>query len=76
MGTLPLGYALDLCGLLGATGDRRFERAVVRLHGRVVTQRAVATIADSQLLLGLFAGRSADQEAALVDEVARRFRLR
>jgi hypothetical protein len=51
MGALPLGYALALCRLLGEAGDGRYERAVVRWHGRFVVERGVTRISESQLLL-------------------------
>ena len=53
MEQLPLGYALDICCLMAAKNDPRFERAVVRWHGRFVLEREVDRLAESQLVLAV-----------------------
>jgi hypothetical protein len=77
MGTLPLGYALDLCRLLGESGDPRFERAAVRWHGRFVVERGITTVAESQLLLAAVAdlpnGRG--EVTALIRRIATEHRI-
>ena len=56
MGKLSLGHALALCQLFAEADDPRFERAAVRWHGRLVLERRVVTLADSQLILAALVG--------------------
>jgi hypothetical protein len=53
IGQLPLSLALDLCCLMAAQNDPRFERAAVRWHGRFVVERGVDRLSESQVVLGL-----------------------
>lgn len=48
-----LGQALNLCRLLAAHNDPRFERAAVSWHGRFVIERGVDRLAESQLVLAV-----------------------
>lgn len=74
MGGLQLGYALDLCRLLAAERDPRFERAAVRWHGRFVVERGVDRLAESQLLLAVISELPAniDEIEAALRRIARR----
>jgi hypothetical protein len=73
MGSLPLGYALALCRLLGEASDARFERAAVRWHGRFAVERGVERISESQLLLSALAELpgGADEVSAVIRRIAR-----
>jgi hypothetical protein len=53
IGQLPLALALDLCCLMAAQNDPRFERAAVRWHGRFVVEQGVDRLSESQVVLGL-----------------------
>ena len=74
MGGLQLGHALDLCRLLAAEEDPRFERAAVRWHGRFVVERGVDRLAESQLVLSALAvlPENIDEVEVALRRVARR----
>jgi len=74
MGGLQLGHALDLCRLLAAQDDPRFERAAVRWHGRFVIERGVERLTESQLVLASLA--ELPQGVGEIEEVLRRISRR
>jgi hypothetical protein len=74
LGQVSLADALDYLELLAAVRPDRFDRAAVRWHGRLETEAAVLTLAESQFALaalGLL--RAGDASAAeLVTRLLRR----
>lgn len=74
IGQLPLSQALDLCCLMAAQNDPRFERAAVRWHGRFVVERGVDRLAESQLVLAVLSElpRNVQEIEAALRRLARR----
>jgi hypothetical protein len=70
LGQVSLADALDYLGLLAAVRPDRFDRAAVRWHGRLETEAAVLTFAESQLALALLGSLRAGDASAV--EVLRR----
>jgi hypothetical protein len=65
MGTVSLADALDYLGLLAAVRPDRFDRAAVRWHGRLETEAAVLTFAESQLALAALGSLRAGDSSAV-----------
>jgi len=74
IGQLPLAQALDLCCLMAAQNDPRFERAAVRWHGRFVVEQSVDRLSESQVMLGLIS--ELPQNVREVEAALRRLALR
>jgi len=64
MATVSLLNALDYLELLAVARPDRFDRAAVRWHGRLETEAAILTLAESQLALAALGSlRAGDRDA-------------
>jgi hypothetical protein len=70
LGHVSLADALDYLELLAAIRPDRFDRAAVRWHGRLETEAAILTFAESQLALAVLGSLRAGDKSAT--EVLRR----
>jgi hypothetical protein len=67
LGPVSLLDALDYLALLAQVRPDRFDRAAVRWHGRLETECAALTLAESQLALAALGSmRAGDREAVTV----------
>jgi hypothetical protein len=66
------GDALDYLELLAAVRPDRFDRTAVRWHGRLETEAAVLTSAESQLALAALGGLRVRPSADVVRPILRR----
>jgi hypothetical protein len=78
MGTLSLLDALAYLELLAEVRPEKLERAAVRWHGRLETESATLTLAESQLAIAALASLCAGERDALtiLRSVVRRARGR
>ena len=65
MGMLSLLDALAYLDLLAEVRPEKLERAAIRWHGRLETESATLTLAESQLALGALASLCAGEREAL-----------
>jgi hypothetical protein len=65
MGTLSLLDALAYLDLLAEVRPEKLERAALRWHGRLETEAATLTLAESQLALAALASLCAGEREAL-----------
>lgn len=64
---ISLADALDYLELLAAQRPDRFDRAAIRWHGRLESEIAVLTLAESQLALAALGSlRAGDTEAVAI----------
>jgi hypothetical protein len=70
LGTPPLDAALAYLELLAEQKPEKLERAAVRWHGRLETEAAFLTLAESQLALAALASLCAGERDSV--EVLRR----
>lgn len=64
LGSLSLIDALAYLDLLAELGSAKRERAAVRWHGRLTTEAATLTLAESQLALAALASLCAGERDA------------
>jgi hypothetical protein len=65
MGSLSLLDAIDYLDLLSEANSPKLERAALRWHGRLETEAATLTLAESQLALAALASLCVGERDAL-----------